>query len=84
MGTATDRCLSVEDSREGTEAALDAFIFVDEGIETNKEVVSKVKGSVTLVRIETCVDVEIFCEALVDDTVDEAVVLARTDTDFVV
>ena len=84
MGTATEIRLSVEDSREGTEAALDAFIFVDEGIETNKEVVSKVKGSVTLVRIETCVDVEIFCEALVDDTVDEAVVLARTDTYFVV
>ena len=35
MGTAADSCLTVEDSREGkTETALDAFLFVDEGIDT--------------------------------------------------
>ena len=85
MGTAADSCLTVEDSREGTETALDAFLFVDEGIETNEEVVNNVKGSITLVRIETCVIVGIIGEPLVDvgNTV-EPVVLVRTDTDFVV
>ena len=86
MGTAADSCLTVEDSREGTETALDAFLFVDEGIETNKEVVNNVKGSITLVRIETYVIAGIIVEPLVDvgNTVDEPVVLVRTDTDFVV
>ena len=84
MWTTADNCLTVEDSREGkTEARCDAFLFVDEGIFEGlfEELVDD--GNTNLVSTDTDFIVWIFFGTLVDVgiTIDDAVVLARTETD---